>query len=183
MVVKYSTYKAFTPSATMRACIQRVHRARVTVAGQVTGEIAHGILVLLGVAQEDTDADAQQLAEKVSTLRIFEDEQGKMNLALADVAGAMLVVSQFTLLGDCRKGRRPSFTDAAPPSIAERLYQVFVDAVAAQGVPVSTGQFRKHMEVELVNDGPVTLLMDTAAWHAKRANGGLHAGTDKANNP
>lgn len=145
----------------MRACIQRVRRARVTVAEEVTGQIGTGMLVLLGVACDDTDADARQLADKVAGLRIFEDAGGKMNLALADVGGAMLVVSQFTLLGDCRKGRRPSFDAAARPELAERLYQVFLDAVAALGVPVATGRFRQMMQVELVNDGPVTLLVET----------------------
>lgn len=145
----------------MRACIQRVRRARVTVAGEVVGQIEAGMLVLLGVARDDTDADARQLADKVAGLRIFEDADGKMNLALADVGGAMLVVSQFTLLGDCRKGRRPSFDAAARPELAERLYQVFLDAVAALGLPVATGRFRQMMQVELVNDGPVTLLVET----------------------
>lgn len=145
----------------MRACVQRVSRAQVTVGGVVCGRIGKGMLVLLGVAQDDAEADAQALAEKLAGLRIFEDGQGKMNLALADVGGAMLVVSQFTLLGDCRRGRRPSFTAAAPPEVAERLYDVFVRAVAAHGIEVATGRFREHMEVELVNDGPVTLLLDT----------------------
>jgi D-tyrosyl-tRNA(Tyr) deacylase len=145
----------------MRACIQRVRRARVTVGGKVTGDVGLGMLVLLGVAQDDDEERARTLAEKIVGLRIFEDAEEKMNLALADVGGAMLVVSQFTLLGDCRKGRRPSFTAAAPPEQAERLYRIFVEAVAAHGIPVATGQFREHMEVELVNDGPVTLLLDT----------------------
>ena len=145
----------------MRACIQRVRRARVTVGGQVTGEIGAGMLVLLGVAGDDTEADARQMAQKIAGLRIFEDAQGKMNLAVSDVGGSMLVVSQFTLLGDCRKGRRPSFTEAAGPELAVRLYEVFVAAVAALGIPVATGKFREHMEVELVNDGPVTLWIDS----------------------
>ncbi len=145
----------------MKACIQRVSRARVTVAGEVSGEIGTGLLVLLGIAGDDTEAEARQLAEKIAGLRIFEDDREKMNLALADVGGAMLVVSQFTLLADCRKGRRPSFTRAAPPELAEKLYRVFVDTVASQGIEVATGRFREHMEVELVNDGPVTLLLDT----------------------
>lgn len=145
----------------MRACIQRVSRARVTVAGVVSGEIGLGMLVLLGVAQDDADGDARQLADKIAGLRIFEDDQQKMNRSLAEAGGAMLVVSQFTLLGDCRKGRRPSFDRAARPELAERLYQLFVEAVAQQGIPVATGKFREHMEVELVNDGPVTLLIDT----------------------
>lgn len=145
----------------MRACIQRVSRARVTVAGDVAGEIGRGMLVLLGVAKDDSKGDARQLAEKIVGLRIFEDDEQKMNRALADVGGAMLVVSQFTLLGDCRKGRRPSFDRAARPEIAQQLYQEFVDAVAAAGISVATGRFREMMEVELVNDGPVTLWIDT----------------------
>lgn len=145
----------------MRACVQRVSRARVTVRGEVVGQIDQGLLVLLGVAADDTETDARKMAEKIAGLRIFEDSQGKMNLALADTSGAMLVVSQFTLLGDCRKGRRPSFTDAAGPDLAEKLYQVFTQTVSAAGIPVATGRFREHMEVELVNDGPVTLLIDS----------------------
>ena len=145
----------------MRACVQRVSRARVTVAGEVCGQIGRGMLVLLGVAGTDTEADARQLAQKIAGLRIFEDDQGKMNLPIGNVGGAMLVVSQFTLLGDCRKGRRPSFVAAAPPEVAEGLYRVFVDAVAGQGIEVATGRFREHMEVELVNDGPVTLLLES----------------------
>ncbi len=145
----------------MRACIQRVRRAQVTVEGTVHGKIGPGMLVLLGVADGDTAKQAEQLARKIAGLRIFEDPDGKMNLDLADVDGAMLVVSQFTLLGDCRKGRRPSFVDAAPPELAEQLYEVFVETVKGQGGKVATGQFRQHMEVELVNDGPVTLLLDS----------------------
>lgn len=145
----------------MRAVVQRVTRAQVTVGGEIVGRIGPGMLVLLGVAGDDTDREARQLAEKIAGLRIFEDSQGKMNLGLAEVAGAMLVVSQFTLLGDCRKGRRPSFIAAARPELAERLYRAFVDAIAAMGIGTATGKFREHMEVELVNDGPVTLLLDT----------------------
>ena len=145
----------------MRACIQRVRRAQVRVADEVVGQTGLGMLVLLGVAPTDGEAEVRQLAEKIAGLRIFEDQQGKMNLALADVGGAMLVVSQFTLLGDCRKGRRPSFDAAAPPELAQRLYQRFVALVAERGVPVATGQFRQSMQVELVNDGPVTLWLDT----------------------
>jgi D-tyrosyl-tRNA(Tyr) deacylase len=141
--------------------VQKVSRAKVTVAGEVSGEIGRGFLVLLGVAADDTEADARRLAEKIAGLRLFEDGQGKMNLGLADVGGRMLVVSQFTLLGDCRKGRRPSFTAAAPPEKANELYGVFVDVVAGQGIDVATGRFRQFMEVELVNDGPVTLLLDS----------------------
>lgn len=133
----------------------------MTVAGEVVGEISRGLLVLLGVAQGDTHADAQQLADKTVQLRIFDDADGKMNLAVADVQGSILVVSQFTLLGDCRKGRRPSFIQAAPPELAEQLYEAFVAAIGVQGIPVQTGRFRAMMDVELVNDGPVTLLLDT----------------------
>jgi D-aminoacyl-tRNA deacylase len=146
----------------MLACVQRVRSAEVRVAREVCGCIGRGMLVLLGVAVHDTEADARWLAKKIAGLRIFEDSQQKMNLSLADAGGAMLVVSQFTLLGDCRKGRRPDFTAAAPPEAAERLYQAFVDAVAEQNVPVATGRFRQHMEVELVNDGPVTLMVESA---------------------
>lgn len=145
----------------MLACLQRVTSASVTVDGEIIGEIGTGLLVLLGVGQGDTAADADFLAEKLVGLRVFEDEAGKMNLALADVGGAMLVVSQFTLLGDCRKGRRPSFTDAAPPEIAEELYDGLCGKVRALGIPVATGRFRAHMQVALVNDGPVTLLVNS----------------------
>ena len=145
----------------MKAVLQRVTRASVTSDGQIVGQISRGLLVLLGVEQGDTDADVHQLADKCVQLRIFDDAAGKMNLSLADVSGAMLVVSQFTLLGDCRKGRRPSFVNAAPPEIAERLYEMFVAAVGVQGIPVATGRFRAHMQVELVNDGPVTLILES----------------------
>ena len=145
----------------MRACIQRVSRAQVSVGGEVCGRIEPGMLVLLGVAVDDTESDARQLARKIVGLRVFEDDQQKMNLALGQVGGAMLVVSQFTLLGDCRKGRRPSFVAAAAPELAERLYQGFCREAAAQGVEVARGRFREHMEVELVNDGPVTLLVES----------------------
>ncbi len=133
----------------------------MTVGDEVTGEIDHGMLVLLGVATNDTSEDARVMADKLSGLRIFDDEQGKMNLALGDVGGAMLVVSQFTLYGDCRRGRRPSYSDAAPPELAERLYEEFVAAVCARGITVATGRFRAMMQVSLINDGPVTLLVDT----------------------
>jgi D-tyrosyl-tRNA(Tyr) deacylase len=145
----------------MRAVVQRVSAASVTVAGEVVGRIGRGLLVLLGVAQDDTEEDMRQLAEKCIDLRIFEDEAGKMNLSLAESGGAMLVVSQFTLLGDCRKGRRPSFIAAAPPELAERLYEAFVAAVAARGIATATGRFRAMMQVALVNDGPVTILLDS----------------------
>jgi len=146
----------------MRACIQRVSEARVTVDGNVTGQIGRGLVVLLGVGTGDGEAEMSWLAEKVVGLRIFEDDAGKMNRSLAEVGGAMLVVSQFTLYGDCRKGRRPSFTTAAPPELAERLYDEFVARVRACGVEVATGRFREHMLVSLVNEGPVTLWIDTA---------------------
>lgn len=145
----------------MRAVVQRVSRAKVTVAGEVTGEIGTGLLVLLGVTDDDQPADAVYLAEKLIGLRIFPDAEGKMNLSLAEIGGAMLVVSQFTLMGDCRKGRRPSFITAARPEQAVPLYQQFIAEVAAQGIPVGTGRFQEHMDVELVNDGPITLLVDS----------------------
>jgi D-tyrosyl-tRNA(Tyr) deacylase len=146
----------------MRACIQRVSEAQVTVNGAVTGRIARGLVVLLGVGHDDGDAEARWLAEKIVGLRIFEDEAGKMNRSLAEIGGAMLVVSQFTLYGDCRRGRRPSFTSAAAPEFAERLYEVFGTVVKETGIEVATGRFREHMRVSLVNDGPVTLWIDTA---------------------
>ncbi len=145
----------------MRACIQRVSQARVVVDGEITGEVGPGLLVLLGVAQRDTDAELTWLADKIVGLRIFEDDQGKMNRSLAEIGGEMLVVSQFTLYGDCRKGRRPSFIAAAPPEQAERMYDDFVKHVGRQGISVATGRFRAHMEVELTNDGPVTIWIDT----------------------
>jgi D-aminoacyl-tRNA deacylase len=155
----------------MRVCVQRVRHASVSVAGEVCGRIGPGMLVLLGVAADDTEADARWLAQKTAGLRIFEDSQQKMNLSLADVSGAMLVVSQFTLLGDCRRGRRPDFTAAAPPETAEKLYQVFVDTVAQQGIAVATGRFRQQMEVELVNDGPVTLVVESKEGRGARGEG------------
>jgi D-tyrosyl-tRNA(Tyr) deacylase len=145
----------------MRACIQRVSRAQVTVDRQVIGRIGRGLVVLLGVGSDDSDDDAQYLADKIAGLRIFDDSEGKMNLAIRDVGGAMLVISQFTLYGDCRRGRRPSFTDAAPPDRAMELYEAFVRQLEQSGVPVQLGRFREHMDVELVNDGPVTLLVDS----------------------
>jgi len=145
----------------MRAVLQRVTRACVTVGDEVTGQIEVGLVVLLGVEQDDTESDAHVLADKTIQLRIFDDAEGKMNRALADVGGSVLVVSQFTLLGDCRKGRRPSFIQAAPPELAERLYETFVAAIGVQGIRVATGRFRAMMHVELVNDGPVTILLDS----------------------
>ena len=145
----------------MRACVQRVRQASVTVGGEVVGQIDRGLLVFLGVATGDTPEDARQLADKICQLRIFEDDACKMNRSLEDIGGAMLVVSQFTLLGDCRKGRRPSFVQAASPHIGERLYESFVVAASRRGLKVETGRFRAHMDVALVNDGPVTLLLDS----------------------
>ena len=146
----------------MRACVQRVSEAHVTVDGAESGRIGRGLVVLLGVGHDDGDAELNWLAEKIVGLRVFEDEAGKMNRSLAEVGGAMLVISQFTLYGDCRRGRRPSFTDAAPPELAERLYEAFVAVVKKAGVEVATGRFREHMRVSLVNDGPVTLWIETA---------------------
>ncbi len=145
----------------MRACVQRVSQASVTVDGEVVGKIGRGLLVLLGVGRDDTEEDARQLADKIIGLRIFPDEEDKMNRSLEEAGGAMLVVSQFTLWGDCRKGRRPSFIQAAPPELGERLYEEFVKAAASRGIKVETGRFRAQMDVALVNDGPVTLLLDT----------------------
>ena len=145
----------------MRAVIQRVRRASVRVDDMIQGEIIHGIVVLLGIRGSDTITDLQWLAEKVVNLRIFEDQQGKMNRSLADIDGEMLIISQFTLYGDCRKGRRPGFSSAAPPEIAEPLYQQFIEEVKNRQVRVGTGIFQATMEVELVNDGPVTLLLDS----------------------
>jgi D-aminoacyl-tRNA deacylase len=145
----------------LRALIQRVTEASVTVAGQVVGQIDNGLLVLVGVGHHDTPREVTWLADKLVGLRIFDDEQGKMNLSIQDVRGAMLVVSQFTLWGDARKGRRPSYIDAAPPELADQLYQELVAAVAERGIPVETGKFREHMQVALVNDGPVTLWIET----------------------
>ncbi|MEI8371884.1 MAG: D-aminoacyl-tRNA deacylase [Planctomycetota bacterium] len=145
----------------MRVCLQRVSRAQVSVEGEIFGQIGQGLLILLGVVQGDQEADARQLAQKIVSLRVFDDAQGKMNLSVGEVGGAVLVVSQFTLAGDCRKGRRPSFDAAARPELAEQLYEVFVQAVAEQGIPVATGRFRAHMMVELVNDGPVTFVVES----------------------
>lgn len=145
----------------MRACVQRVSRAHVDVAGETVGAVERGLLVLLGVAPDDTQADVDYMVDKVAGLRIFEDAAGKMNLSLAEIGGAMLVVSQFTLYGDCRRGKRPSFTDAAPPEIAVPLYEAFVAGVRKLGLSVATGRFREHMAVSLVNDGPVTLLIES----------------------
>ncbi|WP_152050013.1 D-aminoacyl-tRNA deacylase [Tautonia marina] len=145
----------------MRAVLQRVSQASVEVDGSLVGQIDRGWLILLGVGKGDTEADADWLAEKIVGLRAFEDELGKMNRSVGEVGGSVLVVSQFTLFGDCRKGRRPSFDAAADPGEAERLYQVLCDRIAALGLPVATGTFRAMMNVSLVNEGPVTLLLDS----------------------
>jgi D-tyrosyl-tRNA(Tyr) deacylase len=145
----------------MRAVLQRVARASVEVEGATVGAIEAGWLVLLGVAKGDADDDAARLAEKVAELRAFEDDAGKMNRSVRDVGGGVLVVSQFTLLADCRGGRRPNFTDAADPSEAERLYLHFASTLQSLGVPVATGVFRAMMRVSLVNDGPATFLLDS----------------------
>ncbi len=146
----------------MRAVIQRVSKASVTVDSKITGEIGPGLLVLLGIHKDDREQEIKWMVEKVINLRIFEDENGKMNRSLVDSNGAMLVVSQFTLYGDCRKGRRPGYSSAAPPEKAKSLYQQFIDSVQQKDIFVASGRFQAHMDVELVNDGPVTLLLDSS---------------------
>lgn len=145
----------------MRAVVQRVNRGSVTVEGCVAGEIGRGLVVLLGVGRGDTKNDAGYLADKVANLRIFEDKPGKMNLSILDAGGSVLAVSQFTLFGDCRKGRRPGFSEASPPEEARSLYEIFVRELEKLGVRVAMGCFREHMTVEIINDGPVTLLLDS----------------------
>ena len=145
----------------MRAVVQRVKRASVKVEDELTGEIGHGLLVLLGVAQDDTEADADYLAEKIAGLRIFDDDAGKMNLSVVDAGGSVLAVSQFTLFGDVRRGKRPSFDAAARPERARELYEYFVGRVRAAGLRCETGRFQAMMDVELVNSGPVTILLDS----------------------
>jgi len=146
----------------MRAVVQRVSRARVMVDGEVSGEIGLGLLVLLGITHDDAQPAARYLAEKIEGLRVFEDENGKMNLAVGDAGGAILVVSQFTLFADVRRGKRPSFDAAAPPQQARELYEYFVQLIRATGLRCETGRFQEMMQVELVNDGPVTILLDSA---------------------
>ncbi len=145
----------------MRAVVQRVSRASVKVNGEITGEIGPGLLVLLGVARDDAEADADYLAEKIAGLRIFEDDAGKMNLSVMDVGGAVLAVSQFTLFGDVRRGKRPSFDAAARPERARELYEYFVGQIRSLGLRCETGRFQEMMQVELVNTGPVTILLDS----------------------
>ena len=145
----------------MRAVVQRVKESHVTVANEIVARIGHGLLVLLGVAKGDTNKDAAYLANKISHLRIFEDDQGKMNRSLLETGGSMLVVSQFTLLGDCRKGRRPSFIQAARPEDADHLYESFTELVRDMGIDVKTGRFRTMMAVSLINDGPVTIIIES----------------------
>jgi D-tyrosyl-tRNA(Tyr) deacylase len=144
----------------VRAVIQRVTEARVTVRHEVVGEISRGLCILLGISKQDDEANAKALADKIRNLRIFDDAQGKMNRSITDIGGALLVVSQFTLYGDCRKGNRPSFSDAAPAAEADRLYQLFTQRLRDAGCQVATGQFQAHMKVSLVNDGPVTLILE-----------------------
>ncbi len=146
----------------MRAVIQRVSRARVTVNQAIAGEIGIGLLVLVGVGRDDSEADATYLAEKISGLRVFEDEHGKMNRSLLEIGGSVLAVSQFTLYGDVRRGKRPSFDAAAPPEKARQLYEFFLEKLSAAGLRCETGRFQEMMQVELVNEGPVTILLDSA---------------------
>jgi D-tyrosyl-tRNA(Tyr) deacylase len=145
----------------MRAVVQRVLEASVKVDGEIVGQIEQGLLVFLGVATDDTQTDVVTLSEKIAGLRIFEDDDSKMNRSVVEVSGSMLVVSQFTLLGDCRKGKRPSFIAAAPPEMADALYQSFVAEIKGYQIPVQTGRFRADMKVSLINDGPVTMLLDS----------------------
>ena len=146
---------------TMRAVVQRVSRARVTVNGEIEGKIGLGLLVLLGIGQDDAEADAIYLAEKIAGLRVFEDAEGKMNRSVQEVGGSVLAVSQFTLYGDVRRGKRPSFDGAAPQEKARRLYEFFVEQIRAAGLRCETGRFQEMMQVELVNEGPVTILLDS----------------------
>lgn len=145
----------------MRLVVQRVKEARVKIKDEIVGEIGKGLLLFLGIGQEDTQEDVDYLLDKVLHLRIFPDDQGKFNLSLTDIQGALLVVSQFTLFGDCRKGRRPSFSTAAPPALAESVYELFIEKARSRGISVAHGRFQEMMDVQLINDGPVTLLLDS----------------------
>ena len=147
----------------MRAVIQRVNKASVSVDGRVVGSMSHGLAILVGIRVGDTEAEAQWMASKIATLRIFDDDEGKLNRSVLDVGGSVLIVSQFTLYGDARKGRRPSYTDAAPPDVAEPLIRRLVELLEAEGISVQTGVFRAHMLVEIHNDGPVTILLEQDA--------------------
>ena len=147
----------------MRAVVQRVNRGSVAIDGKTIAEIGKGLVILLGVGKEDSEKDAKYLADKIVNLRVFEDNDGKMNQSVTDICGELLVVSQFTLYGDCRKGRRPSFTDSAPPVMAENLYNYFVGLLRMNFSTVQTGSFQAYMEVQIHNDGPVTLILDTAS--------------------
>lgn len=155
----------------MRAVVQRVQEARVEVDGRVTGRIGRGLLVLVAVRQGDSDREAAWLAEKIVALRLFEDGEGRMNHSVAEVGGGILAVSQFTLYGDCRRGRRPSYSEAAPPAQAQALYDRFVGHLAASGLPVQQGVFQAHMDVHLVNDGPVTVLVDSPQFPGEAGPG------------
>ena len=146
----------------MRAVVQRVSRAQVVIAGEVSGQIGLGLLILLGVGRDDTEADANYLAEKIAGLRVFEDDSGKMNRSVQDVGGSVLAVSQFTLYSDVRRGKRPSFDAASPPEKARQLYEFFVERIRSTGLRCETGRFQEMMKVELVNQGPVTILLDSA---------------------
>ncbi len=148
----------------MRALVQRVSKASVAVQGEVVGAIGRGLLALIGVALDDSESDASILAQKIAELRIFPDASGKFNLSVQDIQGEVLIVSQFTLYSDTRKGRRPSFIEAAPPDQAERLLDLLANEIRSRKLPVQTGRFRAYMQVELINDGPVTLMLDTAIW-------------------
>ena len=145
----------------MRAVVQRVSKASVTVDGKVTGSIENGLLVFLGVGKEDSQEDIAFVAKKIINLRIFEDAAGKMNLSVKDINGEILLISQFTLFGDCRKGRRPDFTQAGPPQLAKKLYEKTIEAINEKGIPVQTGIFAAHMDIDSINDGPVTLILDS----------------------
>jgi len=148
----------------LRALVQRVSKASVAVQGEVVGAIGRGLLALIGVALDDSESDASILAQKIAELRIFQDASGKFNLSVQDIQGEVLIVSQFTLYSDTRKGRRPSFIEAAPPDQAERLLDLLANEIRSRKLPVQTGRFRAYMQVELINDGPVTLMLDTAIW-------------------
>ncbi|RYD03971.1 D-tyrosyl-tRNA(Tyr) deacylase [Desulforamulus aquiferis] len=145
----------------MRAVVQRVLKGSVTIDNEVVGRIDRGLVVLLGVGKGDTADDARYLADKIGQLRVFDDPEGKMNLSVKDMGGSVLAISQFTLYGDCRKGRRPGYSDAALPGEARELYEVFVQRLVCQGLPTATGRFQEHMVVEIINDGPVTLMLDS----------------------